>query len=265
MSKSRKRNAKGGDQNKKILSDHVKSGKRLIPPMLQVGNLKGVSLSQQIIPEFFWMALLNKQFGWQRGAELSLGLARSAAIATGVDLSDFDRKLGKASKELFAITTAFGALDAEQTNEIINLLQRSMQLDPLVQALNPLLAYYSECPLKFLVKDNLITKNEEDLNLLKTVITPLYDKYSKEAVSMFSNGVYIAFGTNRLKVFEGSLLSKFPNVQNYPDTEESKAIAAGVRATVYTFLAEVPLDWATYFWNKGLENEICNYDGVVEK
>jgi hypothetical protein len=48
-------------------------------------EFEGVSLSQQIIPEFFWMALLNEQFGWQRGAELSLGLARSAAITTGVD------------------------------------------------------------------------------------------------------------------------------------------------------------------------------------
>jgi hypothetical protein len=80
---------------------------------------------------------------------------------------------------------------------------------------------------------------------------------------MFANAVYIAFCTNKMRALQGTGFDNFPAIENYPETEESRAVAAEVRATVYSLLSETPQDWESYFWNRGLEIEPCDYDGVV--
>lgn len=248
---------------KSVLSDHQRVGRRFIPPMLQFGNLQGISISQRIIPELFWMALLNDYYGWQGGAELSLSLARAAALATGISPDEFKKPDGQAPKELFATTSAFRTLTEEQKGQLIRSLKLSFKWESLVRGLSPLVSLYPECPLAFLFEGARLTRTKEDLAYVKGVLKELFDKYTKQSVSMFANAIYIAFCTNKLRVFEGSLLSKFPAIQDYPETEESRAIAAAIRASVYSFFSDTPPEWGIEFWNKGLELEPCDYDGVV--
>lgn len=246
MSKGKSNKSSKG---KSVLSDHQRIGRRFIPPMLQVGNVEGISISQRIIPEFLWMAILNDDYGWKGGAELSLFLARAAAQATGISPSEFEKSFGQAPKELFATTTAYGTLTEEQKSQLIRSLKLSFKWESLVKALAPLVAYYPKCPLSFLFEGALVSGTKEDLEHLKAVLKELYDKYTKQAVSMFSNAVYIAFCTNKMRALQGTGFDNFPSIQNYPDTEESRAIAAGVRATVYTLIGDTPPDWVNYFWN----------------
>lgn len=260
---SKKNKNKGGGTRKNVLSDHLRIGRRFVPPMLQISNLQGISISQRIIPEFFWMALLNDYYGWQGGAKLSLSLARAAAQATGISPTEFKKPDGQAPKELFATTSAFRTLNEEQKKQLIRYLKLSFQWESLVKGLSPLVSLYPECPLNFLFEGAGLTETKEDLAYLKGVLKELFDKYTKQAVSMFANATYIAFCTNKLRVFEGSLLSKFPAIEKYPETEESRAIAAAIRAGVYGLFSDTPQEWGIYFWNRGLDLESCSYDGVV--
>ena len=54
-------------------------------------------------------------------------------------------------------------------------------------------------------------------------------------------------------------LARFPVIQNYPDSEESVQVAAAVRAATTTFIGNKcgNRNWASYFWNQGLEITNC--------
>jgi hypothetical protein len=77
---------------------------------------------------------------------------------------------------------------------------------------------------------------------------------------MQANGVYIAFVTGKLQVAPGLSLANFPAIEKYPETEESRRVASGVRMAVNMFIGmaeQSPNDWQKYFWNRGLELEPC--------
>jgi hypothetical protein len=83
---------------------------------------------------------------------------------------------------------------------------------------------------------------------------------------MLSTAIYIAFCTNKIKVFEGLALAKFPAVEQFPDTEESRVVAASIRSAVNGMWGadEKSQDWPDYFWNRGLELEACDYQRIYE-
>jgi len=59
------------------------------------------------------------------------------------------------------------------------------------------------------------------------------------------------------------VLSNFPEIQHYPDTELSKIIAAVIRSSTPIFIAEqlkiTGNKWSFYFWNRGLEISECDF------
>lgn len=62
---------------KPILHDHKRQGHRLIPPFVyELGNIQETSWIRTIIPEICWLALLQIEFGHQRGVEITTLLAR---------------------------------------------------------------------------------------------------------------------------------------------------------------------------------------------
>lgn len=72
---------------------------------------------------------------------------------------------------------------------------------------------------------------------------------------------------NKLKVFEGQSLANFPAIQYYPETEDSRIVAAGIRATINVLWGteKALTDWADYFWNRGLELETCNFQEIYDR
>ena len=87
----------------------------------------------------------------------------------------------------------------------------------------------------------------------------MYDKTSVEAVRAQAFAVYLLFDANLLFVTESSRLANFPAIQDYPETDESQAIASLARASLWSlFSIEVPSDaWARSFWNQGLAISPC--------
>ena len=74
---------------------------------------------------------------------------------------------------------------------------------------------------------------------------------------------WLAFDAEVLKVPSDSVLSQFPSVEGYPNTELSEKIAAAIRNTNRILFCpphycDEPSEWSAYFWNHGMEVSACN-------
>lgn len=255
---------------KPVLADHKKIGSKLIPPWPLLFPSEDVRWSAHIIPELLWLGLLNQQHGWQRGAALSLELARSSAQVTGIDPREFEKTFGQAPKEWFATTSSFLALSNQQRRDLVASLNPA-SLNQIREGLTPLVTLYPECPLSFLLEELTFKCADIDLATFKNVVAAHYDKEGVTAVRTLTNAVYIAFCTNKLKIIvsdDGKAptdpkLRNFPAVEQYPNTEESRIVASEVRGTVFNLFESNHSEWSDYFWNRGLEIEPCDYEGVL--
>jgi hypothetical protein len=254
-----RKNKGGGAQKSRVLSDHKKVGKRFVPPWLQAMSLHEIKWADCILPELLWLGLLNDCYGLAKGADLSLSLARAAIMASAPP-----------SKTWFAPTSAYAALTEEQGNAVIRSLKLSHDLEPVKEALTPLAAFYPKCPLNLLFEGTFpsLGDSRKTLEQFKEFLSTLFNRWGKTATLMQANAVYIAFATDLLKVAKDLALANFPAVAEFPDTEESIRVAASVRATINGFFGDHFYDksspWPRYFWNRGLELEPCDYQGIHE-
>jgi len=237
---------------KRVLSDHKRVGQRFIPPFVhRLGSLHEVKWIDVPLPELLWLGLLNHRHGLKRGAELAVEIGRAAADTVSPN------------KVWFGPNSAFGKLTLEGMSAVVAALKSRHSLDDFKIALGPLVALYPECPLAFLFEGNLPEGEKADhLHHLKAVLADLFDKTTKEATLMQANAIYIAFTTDKLKVFAGTSLANFPAVAEYPRTEDGRKVGSAVRATINMFFGKSEdflSTWPRYFWNRGLEVDECMF------
>ncbi len=241
------------DTGNQVLSDHKRVGKKFIPPFInRLGEtFKETSWVKLSVPELVWIALLNYRYGFKEGADLSLSLAKATKEATG-------------KIEWYAPMSSFSSLTESQKDKIIEILKIDGKLTRIVLGLQSLHHFYPKSSLSFIEENPLKEKVSEEaaLSEIKNVLTDLYDKTSKEATFTQANAIYICFVLGKLKVTKNSSLANFPEIENYPNTEESKKIAAFIRASINGFIGMdadgTPVtDWPDYFWNRGLEIDRC--------
>jgi len=256
----------------KVLSDHKKIGKNLVPPyVFLLGEGKDVEWRQRIIPEYLWLGLLNFKIGWVEGADISLTLARIASQAVGVPFEEFEKQYGKAPKQFFALTSAYKTLETAQLNKIVEELKTQNKLNTLKLGLRNLISLYPECPLNFLFEKKPIS-SDEDLPILQELVSVLFVGEHNLTVAALTNAVYIAFCTNKLRVIVSDNrdsptdpnLMHFPEIERYPNTELSKQVAASVRMQAGLLVhnddentEQLSINWCDYFWNRGLEITKC--------
>lgn len=244
---------------KKILADHKKIGKRFLPPFLTaLGPLQEVGWLDYSLPELLWLGILNERCGLEKGADLAVSLAKAA-----------EKAYASENKKWVAPVSFYNILSSEQKNDVLNALNRSSKLEPIKHALSSFISLYPKCPLNFLFESSLppIDNFNAELGKLKNLLSKLYDKTTIEATFMQANAIYIAFVTDKLKVFEGTSLANFPKIEKYPNTEESRRIAGSIRAAINGFIGtdcDKTSEWPKYFWNRGIELEPCDFQGIFE-
>ena len=235
-----------------VLSDHKRIGKKFIPPFIdRLGStFKETSWVKLSVPELVWIALLNYRYGYKEGADLSLSLAKATKEAIN-------------KVEWYAPLSSFTSLTKVQKAKIQEILEKEGKMNKLAAGLLPLNYYYPKSPLSFIKSKQSPNKEDKEMFLseIKNVLTNLYDKVSKEATFTQANAIYICFVLGKLQVTKNSALANFPEIENYPSTEESKKIAASIRASINGFIGldlGAPItDWPDYFWNRGLEIDKC--------
>jgi hypothetical protein len=238
---------------KKVLQDHKQLGKTLIPPFTHLlGPLHEVSWVKTILPELLWIALIQDRYGHHRGVELITATARAARQVASL-----------AEPSIFGAISSFDMLTHAQQKEVRSMLAISGDLFQIQQALLPLIALYPRCPISCLFSTEASEAHKDHLRYLKTLVSGLYDRGSRDTVMVQASFVWLAFDSGKLKVFSGLALVKFPEIERYPDTELSQKIASGVRSTLHLFFEgnsyPVSSDWPRYFWNHGLEIDPCYF------
>lgn len=235
-----------------VLKDHRKIGKKFVPPFIdKLGStFQETSWVKLSIPELIWIALLNYRCGYKDGADLSLCLAKATKEVTG-------------ENEWYAPLSSFSKLSKQQKLQIVEILTQKDKYHDLFIGLIPLISLYPKFPLRFIGKVKRPNKEEKAtyLSQMKNVLDKIYDKHTKEAIFTQANAIYICFVLGKLQVTSKSSLANFPEIENYPHTEESRKIAASIRASINGFIGldigGEKTDWPNYFWNHGLEIDNC--------
>ncbi|SDS20457.1 hypothetical protein SAMN05192545_0965 [Maribacter dokdonensis] len=228
---------------KKILSDHKKRGKKLVPPLSEFA-ISDFSYVTEGIPQIIWYALLNKYYGLRQGTDLA---------------SKFGQTIDSLSikKEVPYHLSWFSDLNAKNYESIKKKLKDIKVFDKINIALSPLLNLYPNCPLNniFISEEY----SESNISDIKEILILLYDKRGKESTFALANVMYLMGMCKKLHIVKNSALADLPELVYYPDTEKSKMIASGIRASTNFLLSpraiENNQDWVSYFWNRGLEIE----------
>src|SRR5262249_40073279 len=129
----------------------------------------------------------------------------------------------------------------------------------------PLVSWYPDCPLNLFFFDELREPAIEKLQYLKDLVSSLLsDRTDREPTLVKATAVWLAFDADYIKVQKGSIISHFPEVERYPETEMSRKVGAAISAMVNMifghetqYLIESP--WPEYFWNRGIQIDRCEF------
>jgi len=240
----------------KILNNHKRERKKLISPYnYQLDSLKELSWVDNRLPELLWIAIIQEQKGKDEGIEL---------------ISEFSKQCLNISERkkisFFGITSSFNVLTQKEKKRLMAALKEEI-LEELKILLKPFILWYPECPLNFLFYSNELSVNEKDkefLEFLKDVVADLFDRFSFKATMLQATFIKFGFDSGKLFVKKGLSLSNFSEINNYPSTEESRKVAASIRASSSALIGlqldEIGYAWPDYFWDRGLEVDNCYFN-----
>ena len=232
-----------------MLESHKRIGKRLVPPLSQLGPWKEVSWVDEALPELLWIGLLNAEYGIERGAHVCAEVTKAAKPE--LELLD--------QNAFLCLASSFELFGQDHLVRIRRRLESAHVLADLQVAVSPLCVAYPECPLAGLVRG--VGDLERATAKIRRTLSSLLDRWDEPATFVQIHAVYTAFLQGRLFVTREISLANFPAVEAYPHTEESRQIASACRSTVNMLLKDSPphsaTSWSGYFWNRGLELEKC--------
>lgn len=240
-----------GKTKRSVLGDHKPRGRKLLPPFVRLfPPLQEISWRRQQLPEVLWIALVHRRFGDKRAVELLTTLTRTVR-----------EYAPRATSPIFGTTTAYGHRPPDEVAQVRSDLEKSGVFRDLLEAVRPLIALYPECHLGTLFGDGEREADEGDIDLLSSTTALLLDRFTREATMAQATLTWFGFDSGMLKVAPALTLAKFPRIEEYPDTEFSRKLAASIRAGLAMFFIEPhyppAATWPGYFWNRGLEISSC--------
>lgn len=204
-----------------VLSDHVRKGQRLLPPILHVLGDKHApySWTRQLVPEVIWIWLLIDFHGVAKGASLAEAIGNAAAKASDT-----------LPAPLYATLSSFRALADEQKSKIRRLLN-GHKLEGIQDALKGFCQICPDNPLNFLISDVFAT--DSDVESFSIALEALYDRLGRPAALTLATVTSMELQQGKLKmpphIWE-KVQEDFQHISDYPTTERSKAAAASFRA-----------------------------------
>lgn len=239
---------------KPVLWDHKPSGKLLRTPLnAAFPSAEDVSWILRGIPEFIWLGLLYRDYGFRRTVQIAARVSR--AVSTAGDDADSEVAVG-ASK--------FDALSDSQFEAMTKRLICDSTLDSVIRALRPMLVIYSGCPFSRLLPCADQTPEDHDFERMAETIAEMTDQRSKLAMCCQAAVVGVAFDSGRIKTVGRLKLSRWTEIEGYPDADGSVEVGAMVRAGVIMLmgcgLVSTPQsEWPFRFWNRGHELSSCSF------
>lgn len=243
------------DTKKPVLADHQRKNKRLIPPLLAAMGDKHspYSWARQLVPELLWIAMLQQGMGLMRGTDFAVQIALEA-----------DKVCQKEPKPIFSKMTSFRCLSEQQKNILIKNISALPYYNDAMAALSPMFIMIPESPFEFLDNKESVAADPVDNDVIFQLLPKLYDRHKREAVLTIAAGIAIGFRQGKILVagekapqLAKMLAEDFKSVEDYPNSEASRAAGASLRAMAPMFLisaedsvAAEEDEWLDKFWNQ---------------
>jgi len=251
MSKKKSRQRVKGKPE--ILKGHERVGKRFIPPFLQIDKLSPSSWYLDRFPELVWLALLSDQQGYRAAVDYAIKLSD---IVNSV-VADPKRKCG------FYMASDYLAITDSEQAEIISKMDKELS-NALDNCLGTILKFYRDFPMGWLVSTSWMNETSiglEALESIKNAMRNRIDRTSKPAMECQVLAWVLECKSGKVRFPVGMDIPDPNLISEYPDTEESKKMAALVRASIGAFFSmrEPKSDWVAYFWRHSYNISACEY------
>lgn len=229
-----------------VLKGHSQQGKVFSPPLTQLAGLTEVSWVDDILPDFLWIGLLISAQGVRQAFRTLEGLVTSHA------------QLGSEATGWLSRTSTFATFGPNVEEAFIASLEESGHLVGLRSALSPLVAHYPACPLRCLFHE---APGTGDISVVRDGVAKSLNRWGEHGSWIQIAAVFTAVAQGKVHFPAGSVFADFAEVEQYPETEKSRAIASSCRALINSFPpsqhSAASREWVKYFWARGLELEPC--------
>lgn len=236
---------------KKVLADHRRQGRRLVPPIMALPNLVETSFRDQMLPELIWISALFNSASDKIAATCPIEFQRACQKAVGREvvptlsyLSNFNR-LNDEQKSLIR--------SSSECAELIEILQDHLWHQ------NALLDRF---PLGFIFEGREIEDPDEAIERLKQDVAVLLDRYSYGSTKIQTTAVIGMMATGKIHIARSIDLPDPNCIFINPDSEDSKRVASFVRAFLNAGKGmdvdgEYSRDWCDDFWLQAYRLEGC--------
>lgn len=230
-----------------VLRDHFKERKRLVAPLNKLGTIVETSWVNDVLPDIVWSGIINNSYGYKEGAEVY-----SATIEVISRSTKHDNNID------FEYVSSYEC--CQFLGSEIELLKNCKLYAKIESALADFFVLFPECPIinAFGFHSENTEVSLDMINSFKSMLNMLLDKTSIESTFAIANIVYSLFRREKLFVPHNSVLSRFPEVSDYPNSEISVQIAAALRSFInikYTQNNSNVSNWVSYFWKRCYEME----------
>lgn len=244
--------AKGNHQGR-VLRDHKKVGQRLIPPFMQLPNLKETSFRKNTLPCLIWVSALF------------LRATDREAVNNVVEFLIKCREiLGDDKSPPLVFLNNFDKLNDEQKLKILNNLNDDTRLNFLRENLIHQHHLFDKYPLSFIFEDYIYgVDKEEAIDLLKEDVSALLDRYTLHSTKVQTTAFISMTATGKLFLSSKIGIPDFNSIFTAPDSDESKRVASFVRANInagaeFQDTEGGENDWSKSFWSQSFDLEACS-------
>lgn len=227
------------NNKKTVLVGHKKIGKKFIPPIMQYHGFREVNWVNDIVPELFWIAVLQKKLGYRIANE-----AMAELHLKFIDVCD--------NNYLHSFFSSYDALSLDAKDSLKTSFCNNEYYEPIFEGLKDLQFYYPNHPLQFLYIGRTINKEEVDLQIIKDSLYGILERRTVEGTMAQAAVLFNSMATGKFHAPSGSIFWEFREIDNYPKTDKSRQLASSIRAMINAFMntenRNINCEWVNSFW-----------------
>ena len=240
-----------------ILQGHEKVGTKYLPPLLTYPSerLSLVSWYHDLLPELLWLALLRDQQGYR------------VAIESAIQLSDIVNAVMQSEERRsgFCLASDYNTIHEHERDEVTSKIGTKLR-NTLVSCVGLITKFYPEFPMGWLVSEKWMRETSVGLDgveQIKNAVGSRIDRTSKSAMECQVLAFVMEGKCGKIKFPPGSV-PDLNLISKYPESDESREMAATVRASIKAVLMipERKGTWVNYFWRHSHVISACEYPSV---
>jgi hypothetical protein len=242
-----------GNHQRRILKDHKKVGQKLIPPFMQIPNLKETSFRENTLPCLIWISAIFLRSGDREAVHYIIEFLKKCSEILNDDKSPS-----------LVFINNFEKLTVDQKINILNGIDDEEMLRFLRESLVHQYHLLKDYPLSFLFENYIYgVDKEESIENLKDDVSALLDRHTLHATKVQTTAFISMTATGKIFLSSKIDLPDFNAIFTSPDSDESKRVASFVRANInagagFQDTEGGENDWAKSFWSQCFDLEDCS-------